>query len=80
MIILFYTQLLLVTETVSLGDMLFQRTENMTLSSWNSFRTKESKSRGPLACASECLYEKDTCNAWRFQESTKDCQLAKVKK
>ena len=60
-------------------EMMFQKTSNMTVSSWNSFKTKSLKMKSAIACASHCLYEKHRCNAWHYNKENKNCQIGKVR-
>ena len=65
-------------ESFCLDQTMYKRTTNMSLSSWSSFATRTLKTRSLIQCASQCLYEKETCNAWHFESEEKSCQLGKV--
>ena len=63
---------------LSIQEMMFQKTENMTTSSWESFWTSKHKTTNFYMCAAQCLKGKENCNSWHFDEDEQNCQLGKV--
>ena len=75
---IFIIILSLLSSAISLQDAMYQKTTNMTLSTWSNFKTKTMVSDGWHLCASQCLYHRSTCNSWHFDKSQQLCQLGKV--
>ena len=70
--------LLFIKSLVGLDEKMYKMTKNMTINSWNSFIKRTLTTQSVVKCASQCLYEKETCNAWHFESGSKMCQLGKV--
>ena len=64
--------------TYALKEAMYMKTINMTMSTWNAYRSKEFKTSGVHACASHCLYLTTSCNSWNYNKQSQICQLGKV--
>ena len=68
--------------TCSSSTVLFQRTNNVSHSSFSSARQHLGKARNVLDCGSKCVYYESsgqgTCNAYSFNDNNEDCELASM--
>ena len=63
-------------------SVLYQRTNNISSSSFTSAKKSSLKARSVLDCGSKCIYFESSgegvCNAYSFNDETDSCELASL--
>ena len=64
------------------STVLFQKTTNISSTSFTSARKSSTKAKNILDCGGKCVYYEDSgqgyCNAYSFNEATEVCELASI--
>ena len=67
-----------IPRTVPLSEVLFQRTQNISYSAWDTAVNRSTHSLSHMECATQCVYRGVECNAYKYESEERQCELAQV--